>query len=333
MPSAERPTVTGSSALAVCHWLGEHGLDVQALAGLAGINVAALDQQDSRVELTAFNTLLQLAAKSMQNPALGLHLGAWTDSSRMGVIGHIVFNNRTLQQGLEQYQRLSELVNEGVRVSFEVGPELSVVSYECPDYQFYSALNIERMVSQAVTRARRFVSEKLFLREVGFAHERLAPQEEYDAVFGCPVLFGQGRTFIAFESTFLTFELPQRNPFLHQALTRHVEALLKKLQSRRKLSLQVRKILEKNLSRAVDVVQIADQLAMSRQTLYRKLKQEGVSFQELVEEVRQEKAMAYLNAGRYSLSEIAFLLGFSEQSAFSRAFKRWTGKSPAQFRK
>lgn len=333
MPITERPTVTGSSALAVCHWLGEHGLDVQALAGLAGINVAALDQQDSRVDLTAFNLLLQIAAKTMQNPALGLQLGAWTDSSRMGVIGHIVFNNRTLQQGLEQYQRLSELVNEGVRVSFEVGPEVSVVSYECPEHQFYSALNIERMVSQAVTRARRFVSEKLFLREVGFAHARHAPQEEYDAIFGCPVLFEQPRTFIAFESAFLNFELPQRNPFLHQALTRHVEALLKKLQGRRKLSLQVRKILEKNLSRAVDVVQIADQLAMSRQTLYRKLKQEGVSFQELVEEVRKEKALHYLNTGRYSLSEIAFLLGFSEQSAFSRAFKRWTGKSPAQFRK
>ena len=89
--------------------------------GLAGINVAALDQQDSRVDLTAFNLLLQIAAKTMQNPALGLQLGAWTDSSRMGVIGHIVFNNRTLQQGLEQYQRLSELVNEGFGSALRLG--------------------------------------------------------------------------------------------------------------------------------------------------------------------------------------------------------------------
>ena len=148
-----------------------------------------------------------------------------------------------------------------------------------------------------------------------------------------PVEFSQPTCFVAFDSAYLNFELPQRNPFLHQALTRHVETLLRKLQVRRKVSQQVRKILEKQLSREdLDIVIVAEQMAMSRQTLYRKLKQEEVSFQELVEDVRRIKALGYLNVGKYSLSEIAFLLGFSEQSAFSRAFKRWTGKSPAQYR-
>lgn len=333
MKKPELPTVTGSSALAVCHWLDQQGLDSTALALAADIEKSLLARQDSRVLLASFNRLLELAAAELGDPGMGLKLGSWTDSSHMGVIGHIVFNNRTLRQALEQYVRLSTLVSEGIVVRFEASEAESVLTFECADPGCYSSLNLERMLAQGVTRARRFVSEKIYLRRAGFAHPAQTRLADYEAVFGCPVAFSQPSCYVTFDSAFLSFEVLQRNPYLHQVLTRHVETLLRKLQSRRKLSLQVRKLLEKQLSQAeVDIVMIAEQLAMSRQTLYRKLKQEGISFQEIVEEVRHEKAMAYLSEGRYSLSEIAFLLGFSEQSAFSRAFKRWTGESPAHYR-
>ena len=82
----------------------------------------------------------------------------------------------------------------------------------------------------------------------------------------------------------------------------------------------------------IDADSLARQCHMSRQTLYRKLKREGLSFHDLVEDIRKDKALRYVASDHYALGEIAFLLGFSELSAFSRAFKRWTGMTPAQFR-
>lgn len=330
----DEPTVTGSSALAVSHWLSQQGVDVAALVAAAEVSLEGLDRQDSRLPLAAFNRLLDQVALALQDPAVGLRLGSWIDSSRMGVIGHIVFNNRTLQQALEQYERLSSLVNEGVVVRFEVEADEAILHYACPDAACYHPINLERMLAQAVTRARRFVSERIFLRQVSFAHAPRAPLEHYTALFQCPVQFSAPTCRLSFDSSFLGFELPHRNPFLHQALSRHVESLMKKLEARRKVSTRVRRLLDRQLSRgAADAVQIAEQMAMSRQTLYRRLKQENVSFHSLVEEVRQQKALRYLQSGRYSMSEIAFLLGFSEQSAFSRAFKRWTGRTPADYRR
>lgn len=334
MVEADVPSVTGSSVVAVCHWLDQQGLDSREMARQLDLDLDRLSQQDSRAPLEGFNLLLQMAAQELQDPGLGLRLGSWSDNRKMGVIGHIVFNNRTLRQGLEQYQRLASLVNEGIQVQFEVRPELACVSYHCTAPDDYHAINLERMLTQAVTRAKRYVSERIYLTSVGFAHQPTTGISNYEAVFGCRPSFGEECCFLCFDSQFLDFELPQRNPYLHQALSRHVETLLRKLPVRRSLTQQVAKTVEKSLPTGeVDAEKIADKLAMSRQTLYRKLKLEGTSFHDLVEEVRRNKARAYLKAGRYSLSEIAFLLGFSEQSAFSRAFKRWTGKTPAQYRR
>ena len=95
---------------------------------------------------------------------------------------------------------------------------------------------------------------------------------------------------------------------------------------------KVFRLIEKSLSSgAVDAANIAEAVHMSRHTLYRRLKAEGVSYHELLDEVRKNKAIHLLKSRQHTLSEIAFLLGFSELSAFSRAFKKWTGQSPAKF--
>ena len=157
---------------------------------------------------------------------------------------------------------------------------------------------------------------------------RDAPQEEYDAIFGCPVLFEQPRTFIAFESAFLNWNYPSVT-FLHQARTRHVEALLKSCRATQ-AGLQVRKILEKISPMRSMSYKSQTSLRCRGRLCIAKLKQEGVSFQELVEEVRKDKALHYLNAGRYSLSEIAFLPVF-RASAFQPGVQTLDRQSQPSF--
>ncbi|AZZ90057.1 helix-turn-helix domain-containing protein [Hahella sp. KA22] len=329
----DQPTVAGSTVKALCFWLAERGMDINALAREAELDLSMLEDQDYRVPLPAYNLLWSRAEETLKDPAVGLHVGEWVDSRRMGVIGHIIFNNRTLEQGLKQYVRLSALVNEGVRTEFHLQGDDAVIEYHCERPEYYHRAGMDRMLALSVTRARRFVSEKIYLTKVGFAHPAPEYVAEYERIFQCPVSFGQPCCSLAFNKDFLSFELPQRNPYLHQALTRQVEALLQKLSLRRTVSHKVKAIVAKRLSRGdIEAEKVAEKMNMSRHTLYRKLKQEDVSFQELVEQVRKDKALDYLQKGKYSLSEIAFLLGFSELSAFSRAFKRWTGESPANYR-
>ncbi len=328
----DQPTVAGSSVRALCYWMLDRGAKVDEFLKQEQLNLDALGDQNVRVSLASFNRLWELASQRLEDPAVGLHVGEFLDSSRMGVFGHIVYNNHTLEQALRQYVRLSHLVNEGVVTAFRIEGEEAIVEYHC-EAEHYNKSNMERMLALSITRARRYVSEKIFLVRVGFSHRKPRYGDEYERIFQCPVEFSKSYCFVSFHTDFLGFELPHRNPYLHQALTRQVEALLQKLDLRRGVSHRVKTILLKRLSRGdFDAEKVAEKLNMSRHTLYRKLKQEGHSFQDLVEEVRRGKAMEYLEKNKYSLSEIAFLLGFSELSAFSRAFKRWTGKSPAQYR-
>ncbi|RMF18186.1 MAG: AraC family transcriptional regulator [Gammaproteobacteria bacterium] len=326
--------VAASSVRTLLDWLRAQGQDVAVLMRGAGLDASVLDDQaDEQVPYPAYVRLWELAEAATDNPAIGLHVGAQVDVSRMGVMGHIVFNNRTLREALEQYTRLSALMNEAVRATFRVEGDAAILCFEVAEDVPYCRPNMDRVLAMAVTRARRFVSPKLIMREVAFAHPQPAYVAEYEAVFGAPVKFDAPCCRIVFDAGYLDFELPQRNPYLHQMLSRQLEAWLAKLPFRKSLADQVRGLIRKHLaSGRVDAAFIAHELAMSRHTLYRKLKAENLAFQALVDEVRLERAQGYLSRDKYSLSEIAFILGFSELSAFSRAFKRWTGQTPAQYR-
>lgn len=326
--------VSASSARTLVSFL--QGIDVSdaEMEQKTGIVVADLDKPDQRIPISPYNKLWNFALLKSANPALGLHLGEMVNEEQMGVIGHIIFNNATLGEALKQFSRLFQLVNEGMRAELSVEGDLAILRYLWEAPEFYSIPNMERTMAVSITRAKSYIAQQLKVEYVSFQHPQPAYIEEYQRVFNCPLKFNDDCSSVAFKAQFLDYKLPKGNPYIHQVLTRHVESLLKKLRARNSFSSQIKNIIYKELSKnAVDAETIASKMHMSRHTLYRKLKSENHSFQELIEEVRQQKAMKYLNSDKYTLSEIAFLLGFSELSAFSRAFKRWTGKSPAQFMK
>ncbi|WP_087460103.1 AraC family transcriptional regulator [Oleiphilus messinensis] len=326
--------VSASSALTLASFLLKHGYCEAQLEQELSMPLNDLEKPDQRIPLHQYAHMWEQALILSGDPALGLHLGEKPQEEGMGVVGHIFFNNATLGKALTQFTRLYTLVNEGIRAEFETDEQRAYLRYvwDCPDA--YSVPIMERTMAVSITRAKKLIHPQLKMEFVAFAHNAPEYTAEYERIFACPIRFGEEHCCIAFKKNFLDYPLPQRNPYLHQVLTRHVENLLSKLRPQRTLAQQVQDLVNKQLAKnAFDAERIAKKLNMSRHTLYRKLKAEGHSYQELVEAVRQKKAMFYLKQNKYSLSEIAFLLGFSELSAFSRAFKRWTGQSPAQFQK
>lgn len=328
------PRVAASTALGLVHYLKTHEClhpaDVEALLGMP---LTELSKPDLRLPACTHYALWQHAESKTGDAAIGLHAGETVDPDRMGLVGHVFFNCDTLGDAVIQYVRLHRLINESVHLRLEQTADLAILSWEVDQPAHYCRQDMDRTLSAVVNRARHFIHPQLDIAWVSVAHPEPAYAAEYRRILDCSVTFGEPAMALAFNAQYLTRPIPHRNPYVHSAMLQQVNSLLARVQTRRRFSRKVRRLISQQMaSERIDADSLARQLHMSRQTLYRRLKKEGKSFQELVEHVRQDKALRYVASDRYALGEIAFLLGFSELSAFSRAFKRWTGESPAQYR-
>ncbi|MFC7294965.1 AraC family transcriptional regulator [Marinobacter aromaticivorans] len=328
------PLVAASSTLALVHYLHRRGvLDNQRVQQLTGLDMAALEDPDRRVPAKAHYRLWDYAERVTGDPAVGLKAGQVIDPERMGLVGHVFFNCDTLGEAVIQYVRLHRLINESVILSFEQTGDLAILCWQADSPEHYCRQDMDRTLAAALSRTRHFIHPGLQAEWAEIAHPRPQYADQYEKLVGGPVTFGASTTRLAFNSRHLDHPIPNRNPYVYSAVLRQVNGLLARLQTRRSFSRKIRRLISRQMSTdRIDADTLAKQCHMSRQTLYRRLKKEGLGFHELVEQVRKDKALRYVASDHYALGEIAFLLGFSELSAFSRAFKRWTGMAPAQYR-
>ena len=169
----------------------------------------------------------------------------------------------------------------------------------------------------------------MLFRSIRFTHAEPSYRAEYDRIFGVPLVFGSSMNALLFDEELLSMRLPQPNQYVSSLLTERAEALLEKLENSKSTRGRVESLLIPILHTGEAKIEtIARKLALSRQTLFRKLKAEGVTFEQVLDELRHKLALEYLNGKNVSVNGTAYLLGFSDPAAFSRAFKRWTGASP-----
>ena len=148
-----------------------------------------------------------------------------------------------------------------------------------------------------------------------------------------PLVFGSHMNAMQIDERVMSIKLPRTNRYVFGVLSERAEALLKRLESSKSTRDRVESLLMPILHTGdVSIEIVADKLGLSRQTLFRKLKAEGVTFEQVLDELRHKLALHYLSGKKVSVNQTAYLVGFSEPSAFSRAFKRWTGTSPRMMR-
>lgn len=332
--STAAPQVAASSTLALIHYLEARNLlNRQQVEQATGLTLDTLKDPDLRIPASAHYQLWTLAERLTGDSGVGLHAGQVIDPERMGLVGHVFFNCDTLGEAVVQYVRLHRLINETVTLSFEQTPEQAILTWQPDEPRHYCRQDMDRTLAAALCRTRHFIDRGIQTDWLEIAHPEPGYANEYRKLFGGSVYFGCGVTRMAFDSKHLGHPIPHRNPYVYSAVLQQVNAVLARLQTRKTFGKKIRRLISRQMATdKIDADTLAKQCHMSRQTLYRKLKKEGLTFQELVEQVRRDKAMRYVADDHYALGEIAFLLGFSELSAFSRAFKRWTGVAPAQFR-
>jgi AraC-like DNA-binding protein len=151
-------------------------------------------------------------------------------------------------------------------------------------------------------------------------------------VFGCPVRFGQPIGEVVFDAAWLRLPVRSSNPTLHRLIRRHAEELLVRVPSDRDLLSRARTLLPELLpDPRLSLPALARRLGVTGRTLQRGLAEHGVTYKQLVDRAREEAAVRALEAGTYSVLEIATAIGFTSQAAFTRAFRRWRGTTPSQF--
>lgn len=309
-------------------------IDIEPLLTLIGLDAAALDEPGRTIPAARYVQLWQEAERLSGDAQLGLHVGEVVRPGKYGVLGYVMMSCETLGESLLRQLRYQDLVGKSGR------SELVQSGDRC-----------ELRWHAAMARGSRHVGEEhvaswvAFARwilgtpgrdpiEVQFEHEAPPDLSEHQRLFRCPLRFGQPWTAVAFESGLLKLPLRDKNPEMRTLMDRHAEMLLaQQVQGEAELTQEIRETIAKQLADGVPAIEVvAAQLKVQPRTLQRRLAQAGTNYKDLVDDVRRRQALRHIGDPRLNLPEIAFLLGFSEQSSFQRAFKRWTGMPPGQYR-
>jgi len=315
----------------------EKGADRPRLLGLSGIDARALADTDARIAFSSYVALMRAGKALAGDPALALHYGEMVDIAEVSIVGLIGQASETMAEAFRQLNRYVRLIVEAdlgeapQRFGFRRsgGGLWMVDNRRNPDA--FPELT-ETAFAQLVCGPRRFDGAP-FAKAVQFTHAEPSYRAEYERIFRAPVSFGAAWNGIQIDEG-LPAQRVQRLPrYAFGVLTSRAEELLKELEDSKSTRGRVEALLARMLHTGVASMDlVAAKLGLSRQTLFRKLKAEGATFEQVLEALRLRLALDYLEGGKVSVNETAYLVGFSEPAAFSRAFKRWTGESPRAWR-
>jgi AraC-like DNA-binding protein len=332
-PSVAAGVIRGMMKVAVAR-----GADPRALAAAAAIDPDDLEDQDKRLPLARYRELIEAGQRLTGDPALALHYGEAVNLSEVSVVGLIGYASETMMHAFLQLQRYSRLVvdvDTGLaRDRFDVEPrdggELWLVDHRANPNEFPELT--ETAFAQMVCGCRQF-GVTSFTTGVRISYADPGYGAEYERILGAPVAFGCDENAMRLDTRWIGHPIALQPRYVFGILSDHAEALLESLKNTNTTRGRVESLLMPILHTGeAGIESVARAMGMSRQTLFRRLRSEGTTFEKLLDELRHKLALHYLGGKKVSVNETAYLVGFSDPAAFSRAFKRWTGISPSEAR-
>ena len=313
----------------------DYQLDPAPVFAAADLDMSRLQVPGARYPWPKLVRLWEEAVRVSGDPCFGLTAGARGRISSFHAIGHSWIASATLLEALERlcrYRRVLSTLDLKVELVREAH-DCWALSLTVPENIMRPAVgNVDAFLRGLVGMMRAATNPEFVPHEVRIPHGDLGMAERYREVLGPGVRFDQPDVAIVLKAQDAEAQLPGNNPELASANDEVAERYLSTLDPER-VATQVREILVEIMpSGTVRQDDVAQRMNRSLSTLQRQLSAEGISFQKLRDETRRRLAEEYIRAQELSLSQIAYLLGFSDQSNFSRAFKRWTGLSPREYR-
>lgn len=310
------------------------GVDPSALLERAGVSAAALDDPDGRISASASDALWEAAYAAAGDPALALHAAEQTPYGAFRVLDYLAASGSTLGEGLARVAAYFPLVDpRGSLAVEEWGSDRVAVRFASAEGAPLPPPAQEYTLAILVTRIRQLLAPGWRPAEVRLAFPRPGDFGEHVRIFGVEPRFGAESATLALHRADWVRPTSSSDPALFAALDDHARRLLERAEAA-PLADRVRAAIAADLpGHEPSLSAAARRVALSPRSLQRRLAEAGTSFARAVDAVREERAKGFLRSGDVALAEVSWLLGFSEQSAFTRAFRRWTGLSPTEWRR
>ncbi len=310
------------------------GKDPAPALAEVGVDGAGIDDPDFRIPEEQLDSLWVACRELARDEAFGIQAGLGDEQGLFGVVEYVMRNSPTLGDAMQAGMRFQRILHDAgddrltlegdrafLRMGLKSGREPAGVLV---DYGFARALGGAMLMTGSPGRA----------LEVHFVHARPKRLGPWERTFQCPLYFDAPENVLVFRATRLDAPILASDPGLLAILEEHAKGQLAALPDGGGLARRVSELIAGELTGGTPTSErIATKLHMSARTLARRLGEEDTSFSKLLDALRRELAVSHLRDRDISVSEVAFLLGFQDANAFSRAFKRWTGAPPSHFKR
>jgi AraC-like DNA-binding protein len=328
------PSASGGISRLLTTRLRAAGIAPKQLLARAGLTMAQIEDRKARVTVQSQIKFLELASHALDDDLLGFHLARDCELRELGLVYYVLASSEVYADALHKAVRYGRIVNEGVSLRVREGSE-TVVGFEYVDVERRGdRQHIEFWLTIIVRLGRQLTNRRLVPDHVKVIHHSRKMPAEFRSFLGCAIEFDAGVDEVAFPGAVSQMPVVGADMYLNELLTRYCDEALthRRDESTAALRREVENAIAPLLPHGkASAPEIARRLGLSHRTLARRLADEGLSFSQIMHELKLDLATRYLHEG-LSVSRIAWLLGYHEVSAFTHAFKRWTGKSPKQLR-
>ena len=327
------PGVKAVAATGIENMIALHGGDPVQLLGRVGIDPAAIGCPDTRLPLDRYCGLFELAARELHIDSLGLRYGLRHARHLLGPLSEAAFNSPTLGAALAAVSRHFPVLQDQSVVSLRVEDGEVTFAYQIRDGRIVARRqDAELSIGAFLSLMRAAAGERWRPTEIMFEHAPPADRRAHDALLGAPVYFLAGCNAIRFPRDCLGAFMPSPDVAALPAIERRLSDAARDVRPDDFIGRVHQEVRAGLANGTAALPAVAARLGLAEQTLYRRLRAHNVQYSDIVRDLRHEMARLLLDLPHLSLTDIALLLGYSELSAFTRAFHQWTGLSPSAFR-
>lgn len=332
------PSVIGSWLTLFTSALESYGIDSKEFLSVRGLNVERACDPGHRIPIITMSHLWEDAVVETGDTSFGLKAGAFVTPNTLSALGMAMWSACTLKEQLECFIRYLHVISNASSMEIEESDGVLIsISHLYPDVcgkSLISDYSQDAMCAAIHTLRRTLYKRDFRPLKVELTRRPPAKPQDYEQFFGCPVTYSQPQIRIHISMEDATARIPGCSDHLAKASERLLEEHILQASAADDVLGQLKQALTVLLPQGkATMEQVADQLHTSKRTFHRKLEERGTSFREQVEDFRRELAFRYMSQDELTLGDISFLLGFSSSSNFTRAFKRWTGKTPQEYRR
>lgn len=315
-------------------YLNSLQVDVDAFLRSKKLDPAMIQSPDAYIPLETYLLIQDEAARYAYDPYFGLHMGEFAEPGSWSILGFLMMNCKTLGEAFQKSARYERIIGNLIEGRIHLHEDQIKVVLSVPSFAPQMSRHcFEATLSSTVRMMRYLTNVHLSPLEVTFTSPEPLSAAEYERVFCCPVHFGRQENSFTIPMSIINTPIKMANPQLLAYFENYAQGILSEIDRQRENTRAVTRIILANLDdEGLSIKKVAAEMSMSVRTLQNRLKEEGIVFSILHRDIRQKLAKKYLHEN-YSVEEITYLLGFSEPSVFRKAFKKWAGVTPRQFRK